>query len=214
MLLILFMQKKAVLLLLLLSGNTLYAQNGFKHSLGVNLMTRRGFNEQITAFPFGKFVHSYSCNGINYIYHLTSHTSLKAGVSIFRFNQWEPGQGMDFPPFYSPEKHNVLKAIEMKMGLQRKTGFKKIGLLTGAEIIYQKIWQTSWNITPTAINSKNENTVDHKVVDLSVGVYIIPVKRITIQLEAAAGFDWGTRGNNIFFIPGNVLLMYNFWGDK
>ncbi|MCC6683688.1 MAG: hypothetical protein IT247_01320, partial [Bacteroidia bacterium] len=163
---------------------------------------------------FGKFIHTYVCNGINYNYHFTPHISLKAGVNIFRLNQWQPGQVMEFPPFYSPEKHNLLKALEMKTGLQRKTGFKRIGLLTGAEIIYQKIWQTSWNITKSSLSNKNEITIDHKIVDLSVGVYIIPVKRITIQLEAAAGFDWGTRGNNIFFIPGNVLLMYNFWGEK
>lgn len=208
------MHKKIALFLLLLSGNTLYAQNGFKHSLGVNLMTRRGFNEQIIPFPFGKFIHSYVCNGINYNYHFTPHTSLKVGVNIFRFNQWQPGYDLDFPPFDSPEEHNLLKALEMKTGLQRKMGPNRIGLLTGAEIIYQKIWQTYRDINKYGISNKNEIIIDHKIVDLSVGVYIIPVKRITIQLEAAAGFDWGTRGNNVFFIPGNVLLVYNFWGEK
>lgn len=190
-------------------------KSNLRHSAGITLYNWKWIPE-MPLVPSSAGADKFRLNGLNYQYHLSPGKKLRSTLQYLNLKETIVDQR-------SPEGYDwkgSIKGWETSLGYQYNVGWKHAGFLVAGDVYYRQYNVSAYQYTySNFIRQKDTISLQQKYIGVgpSLGIYIRPYSRISLQLETSLllRFNAGERayygGRSLdLHIPSNLSLLYNF----
>lgn len=158
----------------------------------------------------------FQFNGLNYQYHLSPLKKLRSNLQYLYLKETAIDQR-------SPEGYDWKGSIEgweASLGYQYNVGWKHAGFLLAVDVHYRQYQVRAYHYSYSGIfQQKDTISLQQKYIGIgpSLGIYLRPCSRISLQLETSLLLKFNTGGKAYYsgrsldlHVPSNLSFFYHF----